>query len=77
MQKNIALWLVIILVFVLLYNLFNQPKTAQENIIYSDFVSYTEKSQVTEVTIQGESITGKFNNGKNFKTYAPERCGNY
>ena len=75
LQKNIALWLVIGLVFVLLYHLFNQPKTAQENIIYSDFVSYTEKGQVTEVTIQGESINGKFNNGKNFKTYAPKDAG--
>jgi cell division protease FtsH len=72
LQKNIALWLVISLVFVLLYHLFNQPKSTQENIIYSDFVGYTEKGQVVDVTIQGESITGKLNNGKSFKTYAPK-----
>jgi cell division protease FtsH len=72
LQKNIALWLVISLVFVLLYHLFNQPKSTQENIIYSDFVGYTEKGQVVDVTIQGEGITGKLNNGKNFKTYAPK-----
>jgi cell division protease FtsH len=75
LQKNIALWLVISLVFVLLYHLFNQPKNTQENIVFSDFVGYTEKGQVTEVTIQGESITGKLNNGKNFKTYAPKDPG--
>ena len=75
MQKNIALWLFISLVFVLLYHLFNQPKSAQENIIYSDFVSYAEKGQIVEVTIQGESITGKLNSGKNFKTYAPKDAG--
>ncbi len=75
LQKNIALWLFISLVFVLLYHLFNQPKTAQENIIYSDFVSYAEKGQIVEVTIQGESITGKLNDGKNFKTYAPKDAG--
>ncbi len=75
MQKNIALWLVISLVFVLLYHLFNQPKSAQENIIFSDFISSAEKGQVTEVTIQGESITGKLNSGKNFKTYAPKDTG--
>jgi cell division protease FtsH len=75
LQKNIALWLVISLVFVLLYHLFNQPKSTQENIIYSDFVGYTEKGQVVDVTIQGESITGKLNNGKNFKTYAPKDAG--
>ena len=63
------------LVFVLLYHLFNQPKSTQENIIYSDFVGYTEKGQVVDVTIQGESITGKLNSGKNFKTYAPKDAG--
>jgi cell division protease FtsH len=75
LQKNIALWLFISLVFVLLYHLFNQPKSAQENIIYSDFVSYAEKGQIVEVTIQGESVSGKLNNGKNFKTYAPKDAG--
>ncbi len=75
LQKNIALWLFISLVFVLLWHLINQPKSTQENIIYSDFISYAEKGQVVEVTIQGESITGKLNNGKNFKTYAPKDAG--
>ncbi|NTW16519.1 MAG: ATP-dependent metallopeptidase FtsH/Yme1/Tma family protein [Syntrophaceae bacterium] len=72
LQKNIALWLFISLVFVLLWHLFNQPKSTQENIIYSDFLSYAEKGQIVEVTIQGESISGKLNNGKNFKTFAPK-----
>ena len=72
LQKNIALWLFISLIFVLLWHLFNQPRSTQENIIYSDFISYAEKGQVVEVTMQGESITGKLNNGKNFKTYAPK-----
>jgi len=64
--------LFISLVFVLLWHLFNQPKSAQENIIYSDFISYAEKGQIVEVTIQGESISGRLNNGKNFKTFAPK-----
>lgn len=72
LQKNIALWLFISLVFVLLWHLFNQPKSVQENIIYSDFISYAEKGQVLEVIIQGESVTGKLSNGKSFKTFAPK-----
>ena len=73
LQKNIALWLVISLVFVLLYHLFiNQPKSAQEEIIFSDFVSSVDKGDVSEVTIQGEGITGRLTNGKTFKTYAPK-----
>jgi cell division protease FtsH len=72
LQKNIALWLVISLVFVLLYHLFNQPKNAPGTLIFSDFVSTVEKGQVTEVTIQGENISGKLADGKAFKTYMPK-----
>ncbi|MBN1380821.1 MAG: ATP-dependent zinc metalloprotease FtsH [Deltaproteobacteria bacterium] len=75
LQKNIALWLVISLVFVLLYHLFNQPKNSYEDIIFSDFVTYLEKGQITEVTVQGENITGKTSDGHNFKTYAPKDSG--
>jgi len=71
LQKNIALWLVISLVFVMVYHLFNQPKTAQTEIIYSEFLSYVDKTQVTEVTIQGDNISGKLTNGTAFRTYAP------
>ena len=75
LQKNIALWLIISLIFVLLYNLFNQPKNAQDSVIFSDFIAAVEKGQVVEVSIQGESISGKFVNGKSFKTYAPKEAG--
>jgi cell division protease FtsH len=75
LQKNIALWLVISLVFVMMYHLFSQPKVAQTEIIYSEFLNNVEKSQVSEVTIQGENITGKLTNNTNFKTYAPKDAG--
>jgi len=75
LQKNIALWLVISLVFVMIYHLFNQPKSAQTEIIYSDFMGYVDKTQVAEVTIQGENITGKLTNGTFFRTYAPKDAG--
>ena len=75
LQKNIALWLVISLVFVMLYHLFNQPKGAQDSVIYSEFISHVEKGQVSEVTIQGGSIQGKFTDGRSFKTYSPKDAG--
>lgn len=70
-QKNIALWLVISLVFIFGYHLFNQPKVAQDSLIFSDFISSVDKGEVREVTIQGENISGKLSTGKNFKTFAP------
>lgn len=75
LQKNIALWLVISLVFVMIYHLFNQPKSAQTEIIYSDFLSNVDKGQVAEVTIQGENISGRLTSGTSFKTYAPKDAG--
>ncbi len=75
LQKNIALWLVISLVFVMMYHLFSQPKVSQTEMIYSEFLSSVEKSNVSEVTIQGENITGKLTNGTSFKTYAPKDAG--
>ena len=71
LQKNIALWLVISLIFVLLFHLFNQPQQAMETIVYSDFIGHIERGQVMEVTIQGEKVTGKLIDGRSFSTYAP------
>jgi cell division protease FtsH len=75
LQKNIALWLVVSLVVVFVFHFFNQPKSARESIIFSDFTALLEKGQVSEVTIQGENITGKLRDGKIFKTYAPKEHG--
>jgi cell division protease FtsH len=75
LQKNIALWLVIILIFVVLYHLFNQPKSVQDSIIFSDFITAVEKGQIQEVSIQGENISGRYSSGKSFKTYAPKDAG--
>jgi len=72
LQKNIALWLVVSLIFIFAYHLFNQPKVVNENVIFSDFISYVDKGQVQEVIIQGENITGKLGTGKSFKTFAPQ-----
>ena len=75
LQKNIVLWLVISLLFVFLYHLFNQPESARKDLIFSEFVNYVEKGQVVEVTIQGDNITGNLRNGTRFKTYAPKDAG--
>jgi len=65
-----ALWLVIALLMVLLFNLFNQPKAAKQKILFSEFRLAVERGDVREVIIQGNNIYGKFNNGKEFKTYS-------
>ena len=69
--KNIALWLVISLMMILLFNLFNKPKPVQEKLGYSDFISAVESGKITAVTIQGNEVFGKFTDGKEFRTYKP------
>jgi cell division protease FtsH len=54
--KNLALWLVITLMMVMLYNLFNQQQLAQNDISYSEFLAMVEADRVSEVTIQGQEI---------------------
>jgi len=69
--KNLALWLVISLIMIMVFNVFNNPKTSQHEIIFSDFIELVNNGQIEEVTIQGHNITGRYGN-TSFKTYVPD-----
>jgi cell division protease FtsH len=69
--KNLALWVVISLVMIALFNLFNKPQGNKEPISYTDFMAMVEKGEVLSVTVQGEDIQGFLIGGKKFKTFAP------
>jgi cell division protease FtsH len=71
-QKNIALVLTVLLVSLLVWQLFNQPKTGTKDINYSEMIAFLDKGEIKEVTMQGENIIGKLTNGNAFKTYAPK-----
>ncbi|SPD73964.1 protease, ATP-dependent zinc-metallo [uncultured Desulfobacterium sp.] len=69
--KNLALWLVITLMMVILIHIFRQPDRGASVISYSDFLSMVEAESIIHVTIQGDNITGMSANGM-FKTYSPK-----
>ncbi len=71
-QKNIALVLTVLLVFLLVWQLFNQQKPGTKDINYTQMLTHLKNGEITEVTMQGESVTGKLANGSMFKTYAPK-----
>jgi cell division protease FtsH len=71
--KNLALWLVIGIVLIALFNMFNQPLTQQSEVVFSDFMDQVEQGQVNEVVISGDSISGKYVDGKAFQTIAPPK----
>ena len=69
--KNLALWLVISLMMVMLFQVFKQPRSGSITISYSDFLNMVDSESVIDVTIQGEHIMGMSSRGP-FKTYAPK-----
>ncbi len=71
-SRNVSLWLVLGLMFLLLFNLLNKQQTKPPEIPFSEFVAAVSKNAVTEVEIQGQELQGQFSSGESFKTYAPE-----
>ena len=72
--KNFALWVVILLLVVALFQLFqnpNQTASARE-IAYSVFTSEVDAGRINKVTIQEDVITGNYSDGTQFTTYAPD-----
>jgi cell division protease FtsH len=69
--KNIALWLVICLMVVMLFQVFKQPERGGTGLSYSEFLNMVERGNVVQVTIQGENISGISSQGP-FRTYAPK-----
>src|SRR5271168_2168200 len=70
-SRSIALWLVLGLMFLLLFNIFSRQQPKEPEIIFSDFLNQVDKGQVAEATIQGNLIKGDSTTGDHFKTYAP------
>jgi len=70
--KNLALWIVITLMMVMLYNLFNQQRIPETKITYTDFLAMVENERVAEVVIQGQELFVTDINRNQFKVFAPQ-----
>jgi cell division protease FtsH len=70
--KNLALWLVIGLIMVLVFNIFNQSQPQEKEMIFSDFMARVAKGEISEVIVKGPDIKGKLVSGESFRTYAPD-----
>jgi cell division protease FtsH len=72
--RNLALWVIIALLLVVLFNLF-QPGTGRNvatQMAYSDFINKVNGGTVRDVVIQGHTITGQLNDSSSFQTYTPD-----
>ena len=72
--RNIAFWLVLFLLILALFNLFSgSGNTLQsKSIPYSEFVQSVENGDVSQVTLDGENVRFRGNDGTDYVTVKPE-----
>ena len=72
--KNLAMWGIIVLLSIGLFNMFQNPNqvgTPDSKVAFSKFLSEVDEGRVIKVEIQGNNITGVLSDGSTFKTYSP------
>jgi cell division protease FtsH len=72
--RNIALWVVVALFLVVLFNVFqtSNSSTSQTSMAYSSFLDDVNNGQVQDVTITGHDVAFTTKDGKQFDTYTPD-----
>jgi cell division protease FtsH len=75
--RNLALWIIIALLLVALFNMFqgtaSRPAATTTN--FTEFNQEVVQGAVKKVTIQGDQIKYELSNGQEFTTYAPNDPG--
>ena len=71
--RNFALWVIIVLLLLALFTLFQNPgqRTVSQDISFSQLLNEVDQGRVRDVVIQGPEIHGTFSDGRSFNTYAP------
>ncbi len=62
--KTLLLWAVIFVMVILLINIFSQGRGARGELIFSQFLQELEGDRISEVTLRGERLTGKYRAGR-------------
>ena len=69
--KNVAIWLVIALVLMTVFNQFSQRQNPQQAMEYSQFIEEVKRGHVAKVTIEGRVLKWVNTEGRRFTTYQP------
>src|SRR5437016_5862988 len=70
--KNLALWMVIGLIVIVLFNVFQASQPSRDKMVFSDFLKRVEAGEVKEVLIRGKSVSGKLADGNSFRTFTAD-----
>jgi cell division protease FtsH len=73
MFKSIAIWLVVALVLMTVFNQFNtrQQQTPQAQLDYSQFLEEVKQGHIAKVTIEGRTLKATTAEGQRITSYAP------
>jgi cell division protease FtsH len=69
--KNVAIWLVIALVLMTVFQQFNNKQQQSASMEYSQFIDEVKQGNVAKVTIEGRVLKGVRTDGRKFITYSP------
>lgn len=69
--KQIAIWVIIAIIMMSVFNQFANKNGADNKIVYSQFINEVKQGRVAKVTIEGRVLHGEMNDGKKFNSYAP------
>ncbi len=70
--RNALLWMIIAVLMILLFNMFNTKNYAFKQINYTKFVQLVDNDEVKSVRFDGNTVYLTTNDGKRFKTYTPD-----
>ena len=71
MFKNLAVWLVIGLVLMTVFNQFNTRQVTQASMEYSQFMEEVGRGSISKVVIEGRVLKATTSDGRKLTTYAP------
>ncbi len=69
--KNMAIWLVIALVLMTVFNQFSVRQPSQTAMEYSQFINEMNQGRIAKVVIEGRVLRGTKSDGRQFMTYSP------
>ncbi|GIK25257.1 MAG: cell division protein FtsH [Rhodocyclales bacterium] len=69
--KNLAIWLVIGVVLMTVFNQFSTRQVAQNTLEYSQFLDEVKAGRIAKVVIQGRTLEATTTEGKKIISYAP------
>ena len=71
MFKNLAIWLVIGLVLMTVFNQFNSRQVATGSVEYSQFIEEVKQGRISKVVMEGRTLKATTTEGKRITSYAP------